>query len=94
MMDTDEHFLFPLDTSTRPSDVEAVTGTLVEMRRSPTVRREEAYEQTYVEPVRRLRATLSDVLDTESHPERAPEEALSILKDAMDTFNEESAHWL
>lgn len=51
------------------------------------------HEATFVEPVRRLNETLSDVLDVEAHPQRTPEESLSLLKSAMDTFNDESEDW-
>lgn len=72
------------------ADVEAYAPTLVlVMPPKPP----ERYAATFVEPVRRLNETLNDVLDTGAHPERTPEEALSLLKDAMDTFSVESSDW-
>jgi hypothetical protein len=104
MMDTEEHSLFTLDptldnmldaepdTTHESERVEVIAGVLV--RVAPQSGNVARYEETYVEPVRRLRATLSDVLDVDANPDRAPEEALTMLKHAMDTFNEESATWL
>jgi hypothetical protein len=52
------------------------------------------HEQTYIAPVRRLNTVLQDVLDVDANPDRGPEEALAVLKSAMDTFNDETAGWL
>lgn len=51
------------------------------------------YTEKFVAPVRRLKATLSDVLDIDHHPDRSPEEALRLLKAAMEAFNAETADW-
>lgn len=52
------------------------------------------YEETFVAPVRRLNESLSDVLDVDAHPDRDPETALAIVKDAVDRFAEEATDWL
>lgn len=52
------------------------------------------YEETFVAPVRRLNETLSDVLDADAHPERTPDAALAIVKDAVERFAEDADGWL
>lgn len=89
-------------TSAFPQEpvVEVLTGVLVHLPSERTVGPVPQgsdlvrYERTVVEPVRRLNAALNDILDVDAHPDREPEEALSELRTAMDTFHEESANWL
>jgi hypothetical protein len=52
------------------------------------------YEETFVEPVRRLNETLSDVLDPDAHPDRTPEAALALVKGAVERFAEDADGWL
>lgn len=52
------------------------------------------YEETFVAPVRRLNETLSDVLDADAHPDRTPDAALAIVKDAVERFAEDADGWL
>lgn len=86
-MDCEEPALFDLDQHPTGADGNqlATTGALL-----PSV----VYRATFVEPVRRLNETLADVLDVETHPDRTPEQAILLLKSAMDTFNDESEGWL
>lgn len=53
-----------------------------------------SYEAEYVAPVTKLHDTLAEVLDVDANPDRHPDEALAVLKGAMETFQEESANWL
>lgn len=54
---------------------------------------QERYQDEFIAPVQRLNAVLTDVLDVDAHPDRDPEEAVALLKDAMNAFHEESAGW-
>lgn len=45
------------------------------------------------EPVRRLQSSLADVMDVEAHPERSPEEAMGLLREAMNAFSAETELW-
>ena len=53
-----------------------------------------AYEDRYIQPVRTLGAVLSDVLDIDQHPDRTPDEAMSMIKTAVETFADDSADWM
>lgn len=66
------------------------TQTSITARQASTA----THEQTYIAPVRRLNTVLQDVLDVDANPDRGPEEALAVLKSAMDTFNDDTAGWL
>lgn len=52
------------------------------------------YEETFVAPVRRLNDSLADVLDVDAHPDRDPETALAIVKNAVDRFAVDTDGWL
>lgn len=50
-------------------------------------------DQQFLAPVRRLNNTLADVLDIDAHPHRTPDEAMTLLREAMDAFNRETGNW-
>lgn len=71
----------------------AATPALVVVENSGTVQLA-LYEETFVAPVRRLNESLSDVLDVDAHPDRDPETALALVKDAVDRFAVDTDGWL
>lgn len=81
------------DDRREPEPSAVVEAALVVAEPSPSVQLA-LYEETFVAPVRRLNASLTDVLDVDAHPGRDPETALALVKDAVDRFVVDADGWL
>lgn len=75
-------------------EVTVVTAVVVHEPSPSSTTQLALYEETFVEPVRRLNETLSDVLDPDADPDRTPGEALALVKDAVERFAEDADGWL
>lgn len=88
------HHPEPAKHGTRRDDSEVVTAVVVHHGGRASDTQLALYEETFVEPVRRLNETLSDVLNPDADPDRTPGEALALVKGAVERFAEDTDDWL